>query len=86
MKRIAILLVVAVSAGCAGEPDWRRTETAITEQPYPEPWAEAWVSPPTPYDSLNPQMEKMRAEGWSISDVEPAGREFPGMYIITYRK
>ena len=82
----AAVAAVLIFGGCAREPDWRVGERSVTEQQVPDEASEHWVSPPTPYEEIRDQMDRMRGQGWDVGDVEPAGREFPGKYIVTYRR
>jgi hypothetical protein len=44
------------------------------------------VSPLLPFEDLHDHIEAYRAAGWEVDKVSSAGKECPGMYLVTYRR
>ncbi len=90
MKRLGLVglaLLGTVFAGCIyGEPNWRKVETPITSQPVESAPGEYLVSPLLPFEDLHDHIEAYRAAGWEVDKVSSAGKECPGMYLVTYRR
>lgn len=78
--------IVALLGACQTTPDRSKAEKGIQDWTLPPPGYEHSVSGAIDYEDLSAYSDSMIKSGWEISDILPAGPEFPARYIIVCRK